>query len=322
MAVAALTARRPGRATAVLAAGALVLLAAATLASVSTLRADPAGWLRWGRELALSGAGPLDTTGLPSWKPLPVIATAPLAFTGDAAPWLWRVLVCAAGLAALAGVASLAAARGGPRAGVVAAALLALTPAFWSSTRGGMIEPVVVALGAGAAWAHVRGRPGLVLGLLAAMALGREEALVLVLAYAVALRTAGPAWPAAGIALALAVAAVWLGGDLYGSGNVLHGGALARGAAPETPVTHFTPLAYAVAAVVVPAAAILIARGLRRADAVTSAIAAAAAAWLAADLGLLALGYPVPARFLLPAASGLAVVAGVGYAAACSAQSR
>jgi hypothetical protein len=316
---AAIAIRRPSRVAVVLVAGAMLLLAAALLASVSVLRSDPAGWLRWGRELALPGAGPFDTTGLPSWKPLPVLATVPLAFTGSAAPWLWRLLTCVAGLAALAAVAQLAAARGGARAGAVAAALLAVTPAFWSSTRGGMIEPVVVALGAAAVLAHERGRPALTLGLLAAMALGREEALILLLAYAAFRRRL-----VAGALLASAVMAAWLGGDLYGSGDALRGGELARAAVSETPVTHFTTTAWAVAALVVPIATVLVARGLRRADALTIAVAAAATTWLVADLGLLALGYPVPARFLLPAAAGLAVVAGVGAqaAAACSAQSR
>ena len=55
----------------------------------ATLAYDPWAWLVWGREI---GHLDLDTTGGPSWKPLPVVITTPLAVLGDLAPTLWLVV--------------------------------------------------------------------------------------------------------------------------------------------------------------------------------------------------------------------------------------
>jgi hypothetical protein len=55
---------------------ACLLLAAASLLLPSEPSYDPLAWLIWGRELAHFQ---LDTSGGPSWKPLPVFVTALLA---------------------------------------------------------------------------------------------------------------------------------------------------------------------------------------------------------------------------------------------------
>ena len=92
----------------------------------ATLAYDAWAWLVWGREV---GHLDLDTTGGPSWKPLPVLPTTVLAplgrrrADGVAASWpgpraCWRSSACT-GWPALAG-------RWPP--GVVAAGLLLLTP--------------------------------------------------------------------------------------------------------------------------------------------------------------------------------------------------
>ena len=87
---------------------------------------DAWGWLIWGREL---WHGTLDTTGGPSWKPLPVVATAFLApFGTTLAPALWLVLARTLGLLALVAVYRLAARWGGAVAGVAAVVALLLTP--------------------------------------------------------------------------------------------------------------------------------------------------------------------------------------------------
>src|SRR6478736_4786516 len=55
---------------------ACVALAFASLALPSEPSFDPWAWIVWGRELLLFD---LDTTGGPSWKPLPVLFTAAFA---------------------------------------------------------------------------------------------------------------------------------------------------------------------------------------------------------------------------------------------------
>src|SRR5256885_10020085 len=76
------------------------LLGAASLMFGTSLRLDPEGWLRWGREVAIHD-GRFSTVDYPSWKPLPLLATAPLAFLGSLGPTLWLVLARSAGILAL-----------------------------------------------------------------------------------------------------------------------------------------------------------------------------------------------------------------------------
>ena len=71
---------------------------------------DPQAWVVWGRDASRLA---LDTSGGPSWKPLPVVVTTPLALTGDPAPALWLVVARTGGLLALAGAWALAARLGG-----------------------------------------------------------------------------------------------------------------------------------------------------------------------------------------------------------------
>src|SRR5437588_2131024 len=83
-----------------------LLAAALTLAAVSLLipstpSYDPWSWLIWGREIVHLD---LQTTGGPSWKPLPVIFTTIFAPFGKAAPDLWLV-IARAGAAAAAVIA-------------------------------------------------------------------------------------------------------------------------------------------------------------------------------------------------------------------------
>src|SRR6188472_631196 len=59
---------------------------------------DPWAWVSWGREVVHLD---LDTSAGPSWKPLPVLISMPLALTGDAAPDLWLLLIRVAWIASL-----------------------------------------------------------------------------------------------------------------------------------------------------------------------------------------------------------------------------
>lgn len=296
-----------------------VLVAAASLLAWHTLRFDPQGWLAWGHQVVL-GRGPFDTSAYPSWKPLAFVLAAPVALAGGAAPMLWLVAVRTAALLALVLAGRLAALRAGPVGGLLAVALLAASPGWWPTTLGGGIEPVIVLLGGLAVVAHERDRHAVALGLLGAMALGREEAVVVAVAYGLVLgRRSSPWFFAGAVAVAAGVAAAWLLGDWAGSGDPLHGAALARAAAPENPFSRFTAAETVVGLVVIPAGLALALAGTARAwlqdDRVLLAIAAAGLLWAAADAALLLLGYPVPARFVIPAAAAGAVAAGASLAA-------
>ena len=84
--------------------GGCLVLAALSLLLPSEPSYDPSAWLVWGRELAHFQ---LDTTGGPSWKPLPVAFTTLVAPLGELdrglPPALWLVVARAGALLALAG---------------------------------------------------------------------------------------------------------------------------------------------------------------------------------------------------------------------------
>ena len=303
----------PGGSAALLA-GALAA-AAISLLFGHSLRFDPQGWLLWGHEVR-HGLEHFDTSAYPSWKPLGLLLAVPVAATGPAAPTLWLLLIRTAGILGMLLIGRLAAQRAGALGGVVAMALFALAPGWWPTLLGGGIEPVIVLLAGAAVLTHEQGRHGLALTLLAAMALGREEALLLVLGYGVAHWRARPALPIVATLMAVAVGAAWFVGDWLGSGDPAHGAALAKLAGPESPVSRFNATATLVALFVVPVALALAAAGVvaarRTGDRVVLAVASGGIAWIGVDLVLLALGYPVPARFLLPALAAWAITAGVG----------
>src|SRR3954464_8927873 len=74
-------------------------LTALSFLAPSTPTYDPWAWIIWGREIVHLD---LSTVGGPSWKPLPVLFTAPFSLFGDAAPDLWLVVARAGALLALA----------------------------------------------------------------------------------------------------------------------------------------------------------------------------------------------------------------------------
>jgi hypothetical protein len=87
-----------GRLYIALGAAALVI-AALSLLIPSTPSYDPWAWLVWGREIAHLN---LQTTGGPTWKPLPVILTTIFSPFGKAQPDLWLVVGRAGAVMAVA----------------------------------------------------------------------------------------------------------------------------------------------------------------------------------------------------------------------------
>jgi hypothetical protein len=74
-------------------------IAALSLLIPSTPSYDPWAWLVWGREIAHIN---LQTTGGPTWKPLPVVFTTVFSLFGKAAPDLWLVVGRAGAVMAVA----------------------------------------------------------------------------------------------------------------------------------------------------------------------------------------------------------------------------
>src|SRR4051795_4569617 len=93
--------------------GAALLAGFASLALPATMGYDAWAWMVWGRELAHLD---LATTAGPSFKPLPVIVTAPL---GAIAPPVWLAAMRACAFASLVLAYRLGARLAGPAAGMV-----------------------------------------------------------------------------------------------------------------------------------------------------------------------------------------------------------
>lgn len=202
-----------------------VLLAVLSLLLARQTTYDPTAWLIWGREIV---EGDLSTTAGPSWKPLPVLATTPLALLGDAAQQqLWLVIARAGGLLAIVLAYRLGARLAGPAAGVLAAVALVLSREFVSFALRGNSEGLLVALALGSIEAHLARRRGLALGLAIATTLLRPEVWPLVAGYALWLvwgaRPRERPWrrTAALAAAAVAVVALWFVPEQVGSGQLL-----------------------------------------------------------------------------------------------------
>ena len=101
----------------------------------------------------------LVTTDGPSWKPLPILFTAPFSLVGDGpAPELWLLVARAGGLLAIAMAFRLAARLAGPVAGVIAAVALALADEFVRNFARGNSEGLLVAFCLLALERHLDGR--------------------------------------------------------------------------------------------------------------------------------------------------------------------
>src|SRR3954465_14912982 len=134
---------------------------------------DPWAWIIWGREILHLD---LSTVDGPSWKPLPVLLTAPFSLFGGLAPDLWLFVARAGAIAGVLMLFRLGRRFGGIPAGVAAAVPYALAP--WTIRNGalGNSEGLLVALALGAVERHLEGRRGTALALALGAALLRPEA--------------------------------------------------------------------------------------------------------------------------------------------------
>lgn len=304
--------------TTVVVAGCLVA-AAVSLPLRGSLGFDPWAWLVWGREV---GDLDLDTTGGPSWKPLPVAFTTLFAPFDSLAPTLWMVTARAGTLLALVAAYRLAARFAGVGAGLVAAGLLLLTPdadpRFLRLFLEGHAAPWSAALLLLAIDRHLERRHATTLLLVTAAGLLRPEVWPFLGLYALWL------WPrqrslrlVTGLAIGC-IPLLWFGMDWWGSGSPLHGADAAQVAASDalsTRVAEGASVVLSMVAMPVWAAAAFCLWDRRASDDAPAlgSLAVVAAAWIALVVTMaVALGYAALSRFLLPAAAVVCVLAGIG----------
>jgi hypothetical protein len=294
---------------------AAVVLAALSLLLPWALAFDPQAWVVWGRD---AGRLALDTRGGPSWKPLPVVITTPLALTGDPAPALWLVVARTGGLLALAGAWALAVRLGGVAAGAAAAGAMAVSPWWMFNTALGNSEGLLAAAALWAVLAHLTGRTRAALALGTAAALLRPEVWPFLGLYGLWLwredRAARPAVAAAAVVVPL----LWLGPDVLGVGGALSASRAARGepslgSAALEDVPGLAVLADAVSLLTVPATLAAVA-GTIAGPPLARVLAAAAGAWIAIVAVMAQAGYAGNPRYLVAAMAFGCVLAGAGAA--------
>ncbi len=317
--------------------GALVLAAclALALASVVALPTVPLydefSWLVWGRELAHHLIGPYQPfvlAGGPSWKPLPVLVTTVLGFSGSAAVTLWLVVVRTVGLLGLWLAYRLGSRLGaserwraaGPVGGVLAAIAVMLTLGWFGFMLGATSEPLAIT--AALLWVDraLAGRrlPALTAGI--ALALMRPEAGVFVALYGLWCLCRGPGTAqrllvAAGVLL---VPAAWIAPPWIAGGSPLQAASRAKqwggNHGHDFSTVALTRAEHVLVAPVPIAAMALIAAALWRRERAVIALALVSVAYLAVIELMTLHGFPGLTRFMLPAAAIVSVLAGAGVA--------
>jgi hypothetical protein len=303
---------RPRRLTAWVIAGAFAL-AALSLLLPWALAFDPAMWLVWGRDITRAT---LETRAGPSWKPGPVVLTAPFSLLGtEVAPALWLVVARAGALLALAGAFSLGRRLAGPWAGAAAAAAMALGPWWLLNAALGNSEGILAGALLWAIAAHLAGRHRAAVLLLLVAALLRPEVWPFLILYGVwAWRADRAARPALVLAAVL-VPVLWFGPDVTGAGGALGASDAARGTASEGsaqnaahPVLSLLWDAVKIAGV----PAFLVACFAATRGGLARALFGLAAAWVVIVAVMTAAGYAGNPRYLVAAAAVFAVLAGAG----------
>jgi hypothetical protein len=302
-------------------------LAGLSLLLPSELSYDPWAWLVWGRELAHFG---LDTTGGPSWKPLPVAFTtvvARLEELDEGLPAaLWMVVARAGALLAMALAFRLAfrlAGGGfsGVLGGAVAAVALCLMPDGLQFVAHGSEAPMAVAFMLWAVDRQLDGRHGHVVLLGTLACLLRPELFPFLALYGAWAWKAQPHLraPLAGVVVLMPLA--WVVPEWLGSGNPLDGGEQAR-SEPVWSLSHAEqPWLRALERVhnhaglsVELLALVAVATALVRRRWAVVVLAAAALAEVALFLLMTEAGFSGNPRYVLPALAVGAVLAGVGAA--------
>ncbi|MBV9192519.1 MAG: hypothetical protein JO168_00140 [Solirubrobacterales bacterium] len=221
--------------------GVALVIAALSLLIPSTPSYDPWAWLVWGHEVIHLD---LQTTGGPSWKPLPMLFTTVFALFGKAQPDLWLVIARAGAVmtvvmafrlawrltqafavvpAAVTGAARLWVAVPPLLAGVIAAGSLINSSGFVSDNALGYSEGLATALVLIAFERHLLGarRQAFAVGFFAA--LDRPELWFFWGPYGLYLFWRDPGARRLVVALFALIPVLWFLPELWGSGHLLRG---------------------------------------------------------------------------------------------------
>lgn len=305
-----------------------VALAAISLLLPSAPSYDPWAWIVWGREVALLQ---LDTTGGPSWKPLPVLFTAIVArfdVLGDGVPpALWLVVARTGVLLSIVLAFKVTRRLAGPgrwtgiAAGSIAALTLCFAPQWLRYAAHGNEVPMAVALMLWGVDRHLDGRRSHALAAVFLACLLRPEVFPFLALYGAWLWRAEPALRKLTVALALALPALWLIPDWIGSGDPFGAGRKASSEPPWSLSNRDQPWLAALGRFhrliglplelgALAGAAFAIARRDRR----TLALAAVAVAWLALVVAMTQAGFSGSARYFVPVAVIASILTGLAVA--------
>jgi hypothetical protein len=320
---------------------ACMAVAALTLLLPSVPTYDPWAWLLWGRQIVELD---LVTTGGPSWKPLPMVFIVPFQAIGEAigessfAPYAWLWISRTGGLLACVMVFRLARrfVGGGPlgaMAGVVAFASLFSSFKFVRDSALGNSEPLMAALVLWAFERHLDGRRDHALYLGVGAALMRPEIWPFLGIYGLWLWMKEPHLRLRMAIFAVAVPALWLLPEWWGSGNAFRAQDRAQDPRIDSPAfadfpagevlrrykgTVIEPVA-AAALIAIAAAAVRFRRrsgppSERRRDWATLVLTGGAAAWLLLVAAMTQAGYAGNQRYLIIPTAAISVLAGIGVA--------
>jgi hypothetical protein len=236
-------------------AGAALVLGALSLLIPSTPSYDPWAWLVWGREIVHFK---LQTTGGPTWKPLPVIFTTVFAPFGKAQPDLWLVVARAGALMAAAMVfklawrltrgigSALSLERGmlvapALMAGVIAAISLVFSDGFISDNALGYSEGLMTALVLIALELHLDGRHRLAFAVGFGAALDRPELWLIWGPYGLWLWWKDPGARVLVGTLFVLIPVLWFLPEYWGSGHFFRGVSRAQHVRSNSPALKPCP---------------------------------------------------------------------------------
>lgn len=293
----------------VAACGALGLLTVLVLAWVPG--SDPWAWIDWGQEIASSKIS-LSLARGPSWKPFPVLFTAPFGLFGAAAPHLWLLISRTAGFLALLGAFRLARRFGGVSAGVLAALALALIQDALFYFARGASEPIVAALTLWAVDRHLSGQPRTAYFLTFFAAMNRPEFLPFLALYGLYLFLRVPGTRALVLGALILYPIAWFGAPAVISGNPFQAGNAALGG-KGSPGSGLAELSSGFQLITVPTVVLSfvgLAMAYRRRNRILLGLGAGGIVWALMEAIITQVAFGLP-RYLLPSAAIACVLAAV-----------